>query len=380
MLIRYYGHVGVDSGYGRAAAETCMAILSTAPEFELEISTDGRSLHRDYLPLESRIRSEADLSPPDVVIVHTLPLDCGKVLQRAEIRQRFPEAVCIAYTTWEGADRMPGDSAAKDGLDLFDRVWVPSSVTAARMPHDRLEVEVMPHAFHHVEANDSESPAPSQLTRPYRFYYVGAWTARKNVESVILAFVRAFDRADDVELVIQSANAHPSSCQLTALTTGIDPDRIPIINFSNKWLPDDQIARLHANCDCFVTAARGEAWNIPAFDAMLHRNHIIAPAGLGSDDFLRETSADLYSSRLAPAIGDVRIVTVADGTQRAQPMGVQGLTVKHEWQDPDIIELALFMREAFKQRKSDLTVSYNPAQRFGRVAVGQFIASLLRRD
>ena len=84
MLVRYYGHVGLPTGYGHAAEHRARVVLRyRADDLELEISTDGKELHNDYLPLARCLRDETALSPrPDVVIVHTLPVDCGRHAER----------------------------------------------------------------------------------------------------------------------------------------------------------------------------------------------------------------------------------------------------------------------------------------------------------
>ncbi len=376
MLIRYYGHVGVPSGYGDAAAETCMAILGTG--VELEISTDGDRCSGRFLPLARCFRSEADLAPPDVVIVHTLPLNCADVIQKAQIRERFPRALCVAYTTWEGAS--PITTSMERALHAFDHVWVPSQATAWAMQVGGLaHVRVVPHAFE--EARWGAVGPRVAPVHPYRFYYVGAWSGRKNVDGVIRAYLRAFDRSHDVELVIQSAQAPISASQIARLSTGLDTTETPTVRFSSTRITEAEIQLLHASCHCFVTASRGEAWNLPAFDAMIARAHIIAPRGLGSDDFLDWTSAELYRTRRVPAGGDVRLVGTADappGHAVAQFVGSQGLTVRSDWHEPDLCELSIKMRAAFLQRTMHLRVDYDPVERFGRAAVGRRIVEIIQ--
>lgn len=382
MLVRYYGHVGLPTGYGDAAAEMCMAILSAG--LDLEISTDGDACHKRFLPLAKSFKNEHELSPPDAVIVHTLPLDCEKILID-KVGDRFPKAMTVAYTTWEGASLIPPEMARS--LSVFGHVWVPSSATARCMtnPAGSLGVvgcAVVPHPFDESLWTDegliaSYNGGPG----PYRFYYIGAWTARKNVDGIIRAYLRAFTADDDVELVIQSHSAPESACHVAQLSSGLGDKPMPTIRFSNRRMSHDEIAVLHREANCFVTASRGEAWNLPAFDALLARRHVIAPGGMGSDEFLKGTSADLYGSRIAPAHGEVRLVDAPDvpaGYGVAHYVGHQGLSVRSDWRDPDICELADMMASAYAARLSHLQVKYDPCLRFGRVAVGRRIADLLQ--
>lgn len=439
MLIRYYGHVGQESGYGEAGNEICMAILAAG--YNLEISTTGDRLPERFMDLADHVRDEAQLAPhPDVVLVHTLPISCGMFLTSRKIREQIPKARCVAYTTWEGANAAP--MAITQALAQFDQVWVPSHQTQMALQVGGIHrVDVVPHpfdtarngishspcgrcTFHHpldafrpgeavvtplgeatvlewsqysgavyvrvqyADPNIRENFAPCELkhaplTHPYRFYYLGAWNARKNPAGVVRAFCRAFDHSQNVELVIASAGAPDDVCNLTRLATGVSPDQTPMITFMNARLSDRDIRHLHANNQCFVSATRGESWNLPAFDAMLVGRHIIVPECQGSDDYLVGTSAERYASSLVPAGGEVVIRGAAaekPGWARAQYMGTQGLTVREDWCEPDLSALAIRMRRAFIQGVRDLSLSYNPADRFGRPAVAQIIQRLLQGE
>lgn len=395
MLIRYYGPVGIPSGYGYAANETCMAILSAGLDLEIQTynpNPDGtiNQLPARYAPLVPCIRSDGDppTPDPDIVIVHTLPRDCARVLAVAQIRDLYPRAKCVAYTTWETAAPIPEPLA--QGLRAFDQVWVPSRETwrtVATDGPDANSVYMVPHAFD--ESLDTAQEAPAAGPRPYRFYYVGAWTRRKNPEGVIQAYLRAFRLGDDVELVVQAAGARHEACLLAMVAaTGMPPSYLPKVVFDSERIADAALRALHARCDCFVTASRGEAWNLPAFDAMLARRHIISPEDLGSTDYLRDTSAWLYRSRLVPAGGEAFLLPPPPAPQTLdasltapyQPsvkaVGTD-ITVNDDWWEPDIADLSLRMRRAYAERVTGLAVHYDPATRYGRRAVGALIRRLL---
>lgn len=391
MKIRYYGHVGVSTGYGHAANETCMAILAAG--LDLEISTDGQELPARYLPLAACIRSERDLSPaPDVIIVHTLPLDCGRLLQGAQLRATCPRAWCIAYTTWEGVSAIPVSLCGS--LALFDQVWAPSEVTADAFrvgleAHRDLNDPAPPRAFVMPHAHDEERewphPEPLDADSTYSFLYVGAWSHRKNVEGLLRAYVRVFGRTDNVELVLAAAGANPSACEVAMLSTGVPRDEWPAVRLICDRLPEAEIRALHSACACFVTATRGEAWNLPAFDAMLSGRHIIAPRSMGHDDFLRTTNAALYPSQLAPGGGEMRLVYRADappGQLAVQYLGTQGMTVRSVWLEPCLVTLSNLMRYAYDKRISLLEKPTDPrfVYGYGRRAVGQLIRHLLEGE
>jgi hypothetical protein len=373
MLIRYYGHVGAPSGYGDAANEMCMAILDAG--LDLEISTNGEQLHSRYLPLASCIRNEEELSPPNVVIVHTLPLDCIEIVKRVRFDPAYKPPLLVAYTTWEGASAIP--YALQKALAGFDEVWTPSRVTSELVRLGGISARTLPHAY---DQDRSVTTGPClRDSSVYRFYYIGAWDSRKNPEGVVRAYMRTFRAGERVELIVQSAQATSSACEVVQLSSGLPFNEMPTIRFSINRVSDEQIDDIHNRSNCYVTASRGEAWNIPAFDAMLAGHHIIAPSGLGSDEYLNQTSADRYRSTLAPAFGDVRLIpdpSLPTGHARARYYGAQGLTVREDWREPDIAELGVLMRRAFVQRPT-LRVDYDIPERFGRHVVGQKLKTIL---
>ena len=388
MLVRYYGHVGLPTGYGDAANEICMAMLEVG--IELEISTDGDQLPARYLPLATHIKNEGELSPdPDVVIVHTLPLDCAKVLAASRVREFYPRAACIAYTTWEG---IAAPKSVTDALSVFHQVWVPSQQTRDAIGKGPRAggggvawCAVVPHAYDPSTEEDRYDVHPPyylpEAPGTYRFYTLGAWVTRKNIDCVVRAYLRAFTPADDVELVVQSAGADRTACLFSQISTGLTLAETPKVTFSHERISEEQIWSIHRECDCYVTATRGEAWNLPAFDAMLAGRHIIAPSEMGHDDFLGKTSAWLYWSRTVASGGEIRLSQdpkAPTGTVLARYVGTQGITVRTEWRDPEVMRLAALMRSAYDQRLSHLTVNYNPSDLFSREAVGETIRNLLK--
>src|SRR5688572_4829859 len=110
MKVRYYGHIGQKTGYGRAASDLCMALLGAGVELEIRpLSPPLQRVFSDpYLPLASCVRLEPELDPnPDAVIVHTIPVDCRNI-QDIVMSGPSPSrtsAPWIAYTTWEARTR-----------------------------------------------------------------------------------------------------------------------------------------------------------------------------------------------------------------------------------------------------------------------------------
>jgi glycosyltransferase involved in cell wall biosynthesis len=343
MRVRYYGHVGQRSGYGRAAEATCLALLSAGVELDIRPLAPAEQLdftRSEVLPLATCLhRSQSAPFNSDVVIVHTLPFPSSHNLDRIPIDARLEEANGLARAF------------------------------------------VLPHAFGGSPQSDA-----SPTSGPFSFYYVGAWNARKNPAGLLRAFASEFNRGDPVALVLHCMGTSEQEFAVAMTATGVPRDDMPPVSFRGDFAPDRAIADLHHGASCFVTATRGEAWNFPAFDAMAAGRFIIAPAAMGHDDYLDarpdgqlrelQTSARLYrGGREQPAMGDVAIAAPIPGqSSRALNLrftGPQGLDGRSTWLEPDLQQLAAAMRRTLQRKESNLIVNYNPLERYGYEAVGK---------
>lgn len=389
MRVRLYSHVAQMSGYGRAGVELALCLL-LVPGVELEIAApilDGSAVRMIPPEVASCLRNERALHPqPDVVIVHTLPFSLAECRDRAEVvldatgwAPRW-----IAYTTWE-THEAPAQLVT-ELVDRWDALWVPSSACRLAFlagqsgcPGRNIAdmTFVVPHSFDASELVERRKRLPADAPDRYRFYYVGAWTQRKNPMGVIRAFVHAFTAGHAVELLVHSVGASVDDILMAAASTGVDRAVMPVIKPRREAISDAAMRDLHARNDCFVTASRGEAWNLPAFDAMLAGNMVIAPLHQGSDEFLDGTGAFRVGYTLAPAMVDVeRVASEGDGRSHSvrikTPQGVNGHTV---WRDTDLLGLASAMRTVYSNRPR--LVDTGPEDRFSREAVARRIATLL---
>lgn len=371
MRIRYYGHFGQSSGYGQAARHLARAL--DRHQIDLDLALELKPIGRYETDPGMAAELFQPITNPDAIIVHTLPGDCHRVLEIEGLR-RGAGPKLIAYTTWEATSAPLG--IAFPLFKNFDQVWVPSRATASAFTEHprRSPPQVIPHCY-------DETVERPRLKRPDRerflFYWIGTWTARKNPGGLLRAFVNAFGPDDQVELMLQSAGCSMDTFVAALAATGLQQDELPKITLGNRYMPDDAIRRMHEESDCFVTASRGEAWNLPAFDAMLAGRHVIAQAGLGSDDYLADTSAYLIDGAESPAQVDVIPVRSDDGSVTVKTIGAQGLTSRSLWLDPDLCELSRMMRSTFEDRTRTLTINYDPAERFGYAAVAKLVLNVL---
>lgn len=385
MKVTYYGHVGTTSGYGIAAAHTCMAMLKAGIELEImPLAPPDRSRVRaECVPLAPYIidpdayRFRWD--ERDLVIVHTLPLDCQRILELHERALGHPGGAgdpAVAYTTWETITGPP--LPVLGALAAFDDVWVPSTVLERDCT--MRAVETVPHAFDDERALVSVPLAtPGRPEdRPFRFYYVGAWSSRKNVHGLVRAFCSAFRRDDNVELVLHT-KVDVSVLVVALASTGIPQDQLPRVRLTHtERMSGVAMEGWVASMDCFVTATRGEAWNLPAFEALAAGRMIISPANLGSDDFLLDTEKSILLGRggcgdVALPFIDVVPMRSVGGAITMVTDGAQGMSCRDRWQEPNLVALADAMRYVYQAGLRDNHANYSLGERFGYAAVGKII-------
>jgi glycosyltransferase involved in cell wall biosynthesis len=348
MRVRYYGHFGQLTGYGRAACDYAQALVRYS-DVKLELKPLGNTVdlepgyRPDLLPCFGQ-QQEADL-----VIVHTLPRDCNTVLDV----NRADGVPCVAVTTWE-TDPLPADLQA---LSVFDVVVVPSSLCERVFRDAGVHAIAVPHAFDPAFWKvGAPTTAGHSTSSPYSFYTLGVWNGRKNPSGLIKAFLSEFDAGDDVRLVIVTSNIDVGAVNSLMVRSGIPLEQLPRIDVPERTLSEAELVDLHAGGDCFVTATRGEGFGLPLFEAAIMGNPVIAPAWGGHRDFLRDYSGSIaYDVTMTPAFPEERTdgrEVVVDGRKvRVAALDVApGVTCKQQWAEPDLTALKDAMRHVYLSR------------------------------
>lgn len=385
MRVRYYGHLGKRTGYGRAAEQMCAALDAADINLDIQpfLTTPGSDALFVPTGLPDHIqRSVYKGGEWDVTIIHDLPTDavehCGGP-EGSELRHT--DKPLVVYTTWE-AETVP-ERVIEPLLRCFDQIWVPSEVNA-RVFRDAVKlydldpdltnrIHAMPHAYDPaalVTRNDKLDSAP------FRFLWYGAWNIRKNPMGLIRAYVHAFAGTQaNVELVLHSQDLQPEQAGTALASCGMQGKDLPKVMFSNG---DKSVADMLSQCDCYVTATHGEAWNLPAFEAaVLAGCQVITPHSIGSDDYLDASSARMVGGSLAPAQVDVTSTMFVAGKITADTRAAQGLTTESLWREPNLKQLAETMLKVYKTCDRTIQFRYDVAEKFGYQAVGKGARALL---
>jgi glycosyltransferase involved in cell wall biosynthesis len=148
-------------------------------------------------------------------------------------------------------------------------------------------------------------------------------------------------------------------------TSGIAMDELPEIQIINERLSGPQLRDLHRGGACYVSAARGEAWGLGAFEAAVMGRPIVAAVVGGMDEYLEGLHIGGEYSRLysvsaqrAPCFADAHDVSIETDAQGRRVLTAKaalpaGVDCGQTWADPDLCELADAMRLAMNDVVAD---------------------------
>lgn len=206
----------------------------------------------------------------------------------------------LANTWWAGS--IPIDWV-KPISECVDDVWVPSQFVRDNFVRGGVaasQVQVIPLGFNPAVFGAEAIPFKFRTRKRFKFLYVGETSSRKGFDVLLKAYLSAFNRNDDVCLVVKDINcqdyyAHNASTQ-TILRCQGNP-RGPEIEYVGSMLTDVELAGLYAACHCFVQPHRTCSFGSAQLEAMACGLPVITTAFGGVLEFCDETNAFLLPAR-----------------------------------------------------------------------------------
>lgn len=339
--VKYTGPWGDYSGMGEANRNYVMALdkvgVDVLPERTIhvkDIADYGRGFKRCY-----------DLSKksPDylVKIIHTTP---DLILQHIE-----PLKYHIGHFFWE-TDKIP--TAWAWYLNLMNEVWTGSELGKENLKKSGVRAPI----FVFPEAVDTEIGEPKKYERlkrskDYLFYSIFDWTERKNPKALLQAYWKEFEKNQSVTLLLKTyyqgfnrAGAEYIKKTIRQWKEELDQDIYPRVLLCTDLLSKEEVIRLHATGDCFVSAHRGEGWGIPQTEAMLFKNPVISTGYGGIHEWLTNEQMFLVKWKIIPVFN-------MENAKHYEP--------DQHWADIDISDLREKMRFVFENRQK----AYHIAQK-----------------
>lgn len=278
----------------------------------------------------------------------------------------------IGYWAWE-LPEFPDAWASY--CDYFDEIWCPSDfVREAIGMTSPVPVLTMPHAIAFTRPTETTAALRDRFDLPrdrflFLFLYdLNSYAERKNPRAVIDAFRRSGLAARGAALVIKTHSVKGNESDLGRLleaTADLPDTKIIADTFTRE-----DIYRLEAACDCFVSLHRSEGFGLAVAEAMYLGKPVIATDWSATAEFLDETNGCPVRAPL---------VTL----DRNHGPYAKGQT----WADPDPAHAAEWMvrvfadsafrtrigtaaRETIEQRFSPLRIGQRYRRRLETIAMG----------
>jgi len=300
VKVLYIGHYREGTGWAQAAINYILALDAVGVDVvcrPVKLNNTQPELPPRILELESKSSRGCT-----VCIQHVLPHYMDYNSGFLNVGMAILETSSIKHTSW--ATR----------LNNMDQVWVPdtSGFNACKNSGITKPLYQVPHACDLNRYKEYE-PINLNLNDEYVFYFIGEHVRRKHLSALIQAFHVEFDTNDNVALVIKSHKSGLSSEECynrIKQTADMIKNNLRKYTKHNRYHPEhvitdhiseEQLMGLHQRGNCFVMPSFGEAWNIPAFDAMAMGNQVLSSNIGGMRDYLK--CGSLVGGRMEPVVG-----------------------------------------------------------------------------
>jgi glycosyltransferase involved in cell wall biosynthesis len=340
MKILFAGVYSDGTGWGHAAIDYILALdkagVDVVPR-RIKLNNLQFQLPERIIELEARSAYGCDM-----VIQHILP-------HFMEYNGHFKKNISLfeletdtfAHTTWP------------EYINNMDVAWLTSSVATdiCKRSNVHIPTEVVLHAMDTSKYQKVYPPLDIPgVGGDFIFYTIADMNNRKNLGALVRAFHTEFDPNEPISLVIKATRygVHPQQvlkelqehCNKAKEGLRLHPrmsDYKPEILVPNV-VDDETIYRLHNSCDCFILPSCGEAWCIPAFDAMGFGKTPIVTNWGGFTDYMNNDCGWLVNCYMQQAFGGIE----------SMPSMYTG---REKWAIVEIEHLRKCMREAYENEE-----------------------------
>ena len=334
------GYLGVfrdGTGFSHAAIHTALALDAVG----VDVSCRNIKLATQVVEPPQRITELCQKSTEGVthVIQHILAPYFTYVAGAKNIGYFYTETTHFRPSSWQY------------NANLMDEIWLSSDDnkkacrdSGVTVPISVVDIPCDPRLFDRDKTGKLKVPTDGR----YAFYHIGDYSSRKNTYNLIKCFLEEFSRDDNVILILKSyvegVSAEDSNKMILQDIATLKQslrkgklDNYPPIVVIGDYLSSEDVLKLHATCNCFVTLERGAAWNLPAFEAAAMGNWVICNGWGGQKKFLGDTiNANLVRYYMDSVHGMIRTP-------------YQTIYTAHEkWAEPDYAQFKEYMREAYR--------------------------------
>ena len=305
MKVLFIGCYREGTGWGNAAIDYILAMDSAGIDVvcrPVKLNDKNPDVPKRIVELENKSSSGSDVCIQNV-LPHHMDFNGGF---KKNIALYFTETSSFEYSIWPNR------------INQLDEAWVccEHNKTVSKNSGINIPIKVVPIPtdISKFESTYDKSKLPD-IENNFCFYFIGDITRRKNLVALIKAFHLEFSPNEPVSLVIKANKFGESEDSLLSHISEISgqvKENLKLYSNTDTYkkeivitrtLTDLEVMSLHYTMDCFVMPSFGEAWCIPAFDAMGFGNTPICTNTGGMSDFLNKGGGFLIDGTSEPAFG-----------------------------------------------------------------------------
>jgi glycosyltransferase involved in cell wall biosynthesis len=285
MKILYIGNYNDGTGYGNGAISNMLALDSAGFEVAPRSITFNNNLFRESVPQRILELEDNDLRNIDICVQHTLPSMYSYCNGFENIGCYYSETNHIDSMMWHKY------------INLMDRAWVCNTQMERVAKSSGVTVPIInaPIAIDMDSClNHNSNFTISELDNSFNFCFVGELTKRKNITTILKAFHSEFHPSENVNLFLKLNSPGLSSSQTLEKFKEVDDGILRGLKIRKNYkrvipltgmLRHPDLMSVVSQCHVFVCASYGEAWCIPALEAMANGLPVIYPEKTGLSDY-----------------------------------------------------------------------------------------------
>lgn len=370
MNVLFVGPYRQNDGWGMATKSYIRAVATKYPNLTIRpvflASASNNELEPDLLKYEN-----TRYDTYDIVIQKTLP-HCFFYDGRYKKN--------IGLTVFETNSLSNSECIAN--MNRMDEIWVPSNQEKKNLLKSGINKPIhsisQPLDTELLKKYSSHKIGFSEIiNRTFKFYFIGEYVERKNLQDLILAFNLAFDINQPVSLIIKTSISGMSPHEsYKAIENDLETIKKKL-SVSQRYkkeiiiperLSDQDIIGLHNACDCLIAPSFGEAFCRPAAEALCLGKTPIVTDNTGMIDYINNENGFVVKSHRTPVFIDNRPLS----------KDFDIYTSNEYWYKIDIYDLISKMQNVYrlhKENKKDLEnkreIGRNSMDRFSYENIGK---------
>lgn len=341
MNVCYTGAIRDISGYGEASRNHVIALDSANVNVYVKpiaFMTERADFGNAGLICDKLANNKIDYK---IKLIHVTPDLAPTYIESGKYN--------IAFCYWE-TDLIPDEF--KWGLEKVDEIWTGSKANeqAIRKAGITKPIYIFPQSIDTDIENVEKFKIPG--FNGFLFYSIFEWTERKNPQALLKAYWNEFSANENVALLIKThykgktkENKRFIDRSIRSFKSKLIIDKYPKSYIYTEFMDSDEMKRLHATGDCFVSTHRGEGWGLPQVEAAIAGKPVISTAYSGCHEYFDNTNMRLMPYKMVPVKG------MNDFNHFYK--------INQNWADISQKELRKAMREIFEQEKTRKTIGDN---------------------